>query len=245
LIHRLRKTVWLLAAAGWYAVNGLALLSLVLAAGAAVLLVRSYAGSGDWVWLHRPGAIDSLVTRDGRFALHHRRFLPGGGATQLFHQTSSWMPVWDLAANLGSGASERKWGPFVYAWRPPKLTLTADEQARAEQAVREWREFDAARPETESVPPPWRPPDERYRRARAAEAQLKDAYASAWAFSFPGWVALPALLVLPAARAGAAWRRWKSWRWSRAGRCRACGYDLRATPGRCPECGAEGRARPI
>jgi hypothetical protein len=50
----------------------------------------------------------------------------------------------------------------------------------------------------------------------------------------PFWllVALPAVPALVAAR-----RRWRSRTRLRAGRCVACGYDLRATPGRCPECG--------
>jgi hypothetical protein len=60
-----------------------------------------------------------------------------------------------------------------------------------------------------------------------------------WTFGFryltvPGW--FPALLlgVPPAVyllRRRAARRR------ARAGQCRACGYDLRATPDQCPECG--------
>jgi hypothetical protein len=53
--------------------------------------------------------------------------------------------------------------------------------------------------------------------------------------SVPFWGVIVVTLVLPLS---AVRRRWWDRRLIREGRCRACGYDLRATPGRCPECGA-------
>jgi len=50
--------------------------------------------------------------------------------------------------------------------------------------------------------------------------------------------ALQGLGVTLALPLSAARRRLRERRWMREGRCRACGYDLRATPGGCPECGA-------
>jgi hypothetical protein len=56
------------------------------------------------------------------------------------------------------------------------------------------------------------------------------------------------LLALAAAAVPVAWDM-RRWTWlrrrrgrERAGRCPACGYDLRASPGRCPECGAAAAA---
>jgi hypothetical protein len=55
------------------------------------------------------------------------------------------------------------------------------------------------------------------------------------AVAIPNWLTVAALAALPLARATTyLYRRRKKV----SGVCRACGYDLRATPGRCPECGA-------
>jgi hypothetical protein len=51
----------------------------------------------------------------------------------------------------------------------------------------------------------------------------------------PYWFILLLLALVPVAWLG---RRRRAKRRRLAGRCPACGYDLRATPNQCPECGA-------
>jgi len=53
--------------------------------------------------------------------------------------------------------------------------------------------------------------------------------------NIPHWAPAIAFSILPAIRLIGFARRRKR---LRAGHCRSCGYDLRATPDRCPECGA-------
>ena len=60
--------------------------------------------------------------------------------------------------------------------------------------------------------------------------------ADRWFLTVPHWLPAALLIALPGARLARSLRRRRNRR--RAGLCRRCGYDLRATPDRCPECGA-------
>jgi hypothetical protein len=56
-----------------------------------------------------------------------------------------------------------------------------------------------------------------------------------WEGGFAIWPFASASAIAPCIGMLRFWRRKRA---SELGRCRACGYDLRATPDRCPECGA-------
>ena len=71
---------------------------------------------------------------------------------------------------------------------------------------------------------------------------LRGSNGSLYNAAAPHWSFVAMLLISPATWALTERRRRRRRRGLRPGKCRSCGYDLRATPQRCPECGTAGAA---
>ena|SRR5437867_4202278 len=133
---------------------------------------------------------------------------------------------WRLGGHTGRGS-------VIISWARERFVLDPSTAEEAERlSIREERRF-SGWPTGDPYPP---------RTAGASFAiagfgYRPDAPWGGWGAHtvwVPYWFLVVATALLPVVRIRA-WlkRRQRAW----AGRCRKCGYDLRATPDRCPECG--------
>ena len=193
--------------------DGLAVVSLLLAVAVAVLWVRGYGGR-DYLYRER------WQRHDGGVVYRHEgvRSAGGGIAITRFDQQ------YDTPHPPGHWA-EQRWrfdrdtGQRGYPMSGVPEGEYASAGGKIRGSSRRWGGFERA------TLPQWL--------GGPYRARSEQTYAVA-----PCWAWLLAFSVLPATRIVALVRRRRRLRRARTGLCARCGYDLRATPDRCPECGA-------
>ena len=242
-----------------------AVLSLLVCAVTAILWVRSYRTMDEMFLIYKGEGSEELSSLYGQVRLKHT--LPRSGTRDGVARISH-RPNRVVALPPRPWAEDRlkpRWLVFRYddsrllspVFRPAPVSADPKRVQAYRDARAAYSAFRSKRPSTTEPSEKfleWQKKDALLRAAllQAQAAQFSGTppgqgaqlyvptylgYESYWAVTFPMWLLMvPAILLVTVAWLLSSLRRAVR---SRAGRCRACGYDLTGnTSGICPECGA-------
>jgi hypothetical protein len=213
-----------------YALSALTVFLLAVCLLACLAWYRSYLAD-DCVLFRSSGATGvSLISWDGKLQFRVQRYDAPLERTAISHTSYAF---WERRAGRiqwPPWSAPRSFGGFVTA-ESPLAGPTADEEEES------WL-LSSPLPEEGA-----RLLGFVYQTGHYEYAYPTDVTLDQWPRSFrhytlvvPFWAAYSLVAALPLVRASRALSRRRRWR-RYPGRCRRCGYDLRATPQRCPECG--------
>lgn len=234
-------------------------LSLLLCLALAAVWVRSHWVTDDWWVIYADGGSEHVRYSRGQVLLKRHladRRKAVGEFERLTHRAtpSHTLPPSDLAPPKPSfdpfglvGANAwpivKRWTVFNYAERPLHPDVLAREARAAQKAMDEYlADVAAGRVNPDAAP---NGIDVRLymlqrRVSNAPQAPKTPDYSLEWQLTFPAWLPVVLAGVLPAFALVGLFRRHRR---GRAGLCRNCGYDLRASTDRCPECGEPLKSR--
>jgi hypothetical protein len=242
--------------------NIMAAVSLVLCVAVAVLWIRSHHTADHFFLDWRNGSSHLFRTAGGVFTLlaqRHRDVVPMERPfVELRHEGSNWVGSTDLTkeyptswtwAGFGFGRATPMPESIPSEPVPQRETLEATAQRlhrsvelklrqlpRSNLTAAQMRERDALLEQFSWIHAATNPAFAEADRRSKLRTFNGLAREQVWRFEItvPAWFATLLTASLPVVKSRDIWR---SRRRKRKGLCRACGYDLRATPDRCPECG--------